>query len=341
MSSPIDQRFAYICVMATVAVIGAGLSGLVVSRTLAQSHDVAVFEKSRGTGGRMATRRADPFEFDHGAQFFTARTPGFREFLEPLIEAGAVAAWPALFAELRRGQVVDRRQWSSDHPHYVGAPAMNAIGKELASGLDVRLDTAVTSLARNGTRWRLAGDGLRPLGEFDWVIVTAPAPQASELLASTSLAAAAAKIRMHACYALLLGFDEDPDLPWQAALVNNADISWISVNSSKPGRPVSPSLVVHSTNSWADSHADDDIETVRRHLLNECHAVTGIDTSAAVFADVHRWRYANIDQQDGDLYALDTDQKLAACGDWFVHGRVEGAFCSGDALARRISEEPL
>ncbi len=322
--------------MSKIAVIGAGLAGLVVSRKLAQAHDVVVFEKSRGVGGRMSTRRAGPFDFDHGAQFFTAQSTAFRTFLEPLIEAGHIGNWPARFAELRREQIVESRQWGNVHPHYVGVPAMNSFGKALASGLDVRLHTPVTSLTRNGARWQLVGDRQQPLGEFDWVIVTAPAAQAADLLTSTSIASAAAGVRMHACYALLLGFDEAVDLPWQAALVHDADISWISVNNSKPGRAASSSLVVHSTNAWADAHADDDIDAVRRHLLEECREVTGIDTASATFVDVHRWRFANVDRQDGDLYALDSDQRLAACGDWFVRGRVEGAFGSADALAERL-----
>ena len=321
--------------MSTIAVIGAGLAGLVVARRLEQSNDVVLFEKSRGFGGRMGTRRAGAFEFDHGAQFFTAQTQVFQKFLESLIEAGVVADWPARFVELRRDQVAESRQWSDDYPHYVGSPGMNAIGKALASGLDVRLDTAVTSLSRKRERWQLAGDGQTPLGEFDWVVVTAPAAQAADLLAPTALASAAASVRMHACYALLLGFDEAVNLPWEAAVVRDADISWISVNSSKPGRPSSSSLVVHSTNAWADAHVDDDVESVRRHLLGEFRDVTGID-SAAAFVDVHRWRYANVDRQQGDSFALDPDQQLAACGDWFVRGRVEGAFSSANALAEQL-----
>ena len=228
------------------------------------------------------------------------------------------------------------RAWDGENPHYVGFPAMNAVGKALASGLDIRLETAVRSLAQDGARWQLFGDGQRLLGEFDWVVVTAPAGQAAELLAPTSIAAAAANARMHACYALLLGFDKPVDLPWQAAIVHDADISWISVNNSKPGRPESFSVVVHSTNAWANAHMDSDLGAVQRHLAGEFSAVTGIDVGAASFVDLHRWRYANADRHDGDLYALDTGQRLAACGDWFVKGRVEGAFTSARALAAAL-----
>jgi len=284
----------------------------------------------------MATRRAGPFEFDHGAQFFTVQTKAFQAFIEPLLNTGVVADWPARFAELQRDRIVANRGWGSETPHYVGLPAMNAVGKALASDLDIRLETAVRSLARDGARWQLFGDGQRLLGEFDWVVVTAPAEQAAELLAPTSIAAAAANVRMQACYALLLGFDMPVDLPWQAAIVHDADISWISVNNSKPGRPESFSLVVHSTNAWANTHMDRDLEAVQHHLAGEFSAVTGIDIGAASLVDLHRWRYANAERHDGDLYALDTGQQLAACGDWFVKGRAEGAFTSARALAAAL-----
>jgi predicted NAD/FAD-dependent oxidoreductase len=144
---------------------------------------------------------------------------------------------------------------------------------------------------------------------------------------------------MHACFALLLGFDEPLDLTWDAALVHDADISWVSVNSSKPGRPASFSFVAHSTNAWADAHVDEDAALVRRHLTDEFRKVTGIDAAAAACIDLHRWRYANVDKQDGEPYALDAGRRLALCGDWFVRGRVEGAFTSARALAERLLQE--
>ena len=76
--------------MAKIAVIGAGLAGLTVARELSQYHQVTVFEKSRGVGGRLATRYAGDYEFDHGAQFFTAKSPQFQAFLKPLIDQGVV-----------------------------------------------------------------------------------------------------------------------------------------------------------------------------------------------------------------------------------------------------------
>ena len=87
--------------------------------------------------------------------------------------------------------------------------------------------------------------------------------------------------------ALMLGMETAPDLPWQAALVRDADISWISVNSSKPGRPATTSFVVHSTNTWADEHFDDSIDAIRAYMLEQFASVTGIDESRLCHIDLH------------------------------------------------------
>ena len=134
------------------------------------------------------------------------------------------------------------------------------------------------------------------------------------------------------------GFARPLDLPWEAARMDNADISWISVNSSKPGRKSAFTLLVHSTNAWASEHVDADKSRVREHLLGEASAVCGTDLRAADHCDLHRWRYANIDRQGGPDYYIDDEARLAACGDWFVRGRIEAAFTSANTLAMRLRE---
>lgn len=323
--------------MTRIAIIGAGLSGLVVARQLSDLGDVTVFEKSRGYGGRMATRYEQGFEFDHGAQFFTARSAAFIEFLQPLISCGAVAAWNARFAELPNDGILTTRDWDDTFPHYVGAPRMNAIGQFLADGLAIRLNTTVAGLSREGGGWRLADSDGRALGSFDWVVSSMPAAQTTAIAPGDSrLRSVAEDMRMQSCFALMLGFDQPRSLPWQAALVHGADISWVSINSSKPGRPEHFTLVVHSTNAFADSHIDDNLGVVREHLLGETSGVVGIDCSAAVLCRLQRWRYANADKQEGAPFFIDADTGLAACGDWFRRGRVEAAFTSGFELAAEL-----
>lgn len=326
--------------MAKIAIIGAGLAGLTVARRLVKKHDVFVFEKSRGAGGRVATRYAGDFEFDHGAQFFTARTESFQSFLQPLIDVGVVADWQARFAEFEHSNMATLRSWGEDHPHYVGAPRMNSIGKTLSAGLNIAFETAVTAIARSRNGWTLSDGSGRQSGPFDWLVMTTPAAQTAALAeALPELVAYCDERRMLGCFALMLGFEEPLELQWQAALVRDADISWISVNSSKPARKRPFTMVVHSTNAWADAHINDDIDFVLRRMLEEASLVTGKDLRRAAHRQVQRWRYANIERQAGPAYFIDDERRLAACGDWCVRGRIEAAFTSASDLAASLVEK--
>ncbi len=326
--------------MARIAIIGAGLAGLHVARELGRANDVTVLEKSRGAGGRLATRRALDWQFDHGAQFFTARTQAFRTFLEPLVADGIVAHWPARFAEITGTEITAERLWSDDYPHYAGLPGMNAIGEYLAADVDLCLGARVERLVRNAAGWSLLfGDG-GTTESFDWVVVTAPAAQTGKLLpADSPLAETACDAPMRSCFALMLGFESSPALSFDAALVRGRDISWISVDSSKPGRGGKASIVVHATNAWADANLERPLDEVREHMLGEFELATGFDASDAAHVDVQRWRYANIDKQAARPVQIDASRQLGICGDWLIRGRVESAFTSAERLLAALQSE--
>ena len=282
----------------------------------------------------MATRRSEPYHFDHGAQFFRAQSQQFQEFIAPLIAAGVVAPWQARFAEINNGSMGAVRVWDADFPHYVGVPSMSAVGKYLSQGLDIRLNTRVGAMHRAQGKWQLFNSSGNALGEHDWLVCSAPAPQSLDLLGEhIDLTELADNAPMQACFSLMLGFSEPLALDFDAALVRGQDISWISVNSSKPGRGDAYCLLVHSTNNWADAHIDDDRASVIDYLCQQSSQAIGQDISHAEHKAVHGWRYANVAKQSGTTYYLDAERKLALCGDWFIRGRVESAYTSATHLA--------
>ncbi|MBT8436782.1 MAG: FAD-dependent oxidoreductase [Gammaproteobacteria bacterium] len=323
--------------MKRIAIIGAGIAGLTLAREIHRLARVTVFEKSRGFGGRMATRQAKPYQFDHGAQFFTAKSEPFASFLKPYIASGHVARWDAEFVEIESDNIICRRNWKDGPPHYVCAPKMNALAKQMAADLDVVLQTRVTRIAGMKSRWRLYDENQVSLGEFDWVVLAIPARQALDLMPESfaDLGIIAAK-QMLGCYSLMLGFKQVLSLGWQAAFVSGADISWISNDSSKPGRPDCETLLVHSTNRWAEQNLEADHDRVVAYLLAELERVIRHDVSGADHVSLQRWRYANIARQNGADFLIDPGQKLAAVGDWCIHGRIESAYLSGFRLAREL-----
>lgn len=325
--------------MKKVAIIGAGIAGLTVANLLKDDTEITIFEKSRGVSGRVSTRRAEPYFFDHGAQFIKATNPDFTAFITPMIEAGVIKRWDARFAEIDRNQIIATRQWDHDNPHYVGVPSMNAIGKYLSQGLNIALSTKVEQLSKQGDKWFLYDQGKQLLGKFDWVILAIPPQQALSLLPVSLLEHAKLQSQtMQACFALMLGFNDPLPLTFDVALVHNQDISWISVNNTKPGREGAYSLLVHSTNKWADEHIEDNPTKVLQHLAQQVSYVIGHNALQAEHQAMHAWRYANLGKQSGETHLLNGNENIGLCGDWFIHGRVEAAFCSGYELAKNLRE---
>ena len=128
---------------------------------------------------------------------------------------------------------------------YVGVPSMNKIAKHLAKELNIHINTRIISLKRDDA-WQLTDESGQLYSDFDWVISTTPAPQAAELLPKTFMYSKDIKgVKMHACFSLMLGFSESLPLEFDAAHVIHSDLSWIAVNSHKPGREGRFALVVH------------------------------------------------------------------------------------------------
>lgn len=323
--------------MKKIAVIGAGMAGISFARALQPSATITLFDKSRGIGGRLSTRRAGDYAFDHGAQFFTARSEAFQQTIQPLVAQGIVAAWNPIIASFDGATLKNTTQWQ--HPHYVGVPGMSAVGKALAEGLDVHRQTRIAAIKRAGDGWRLADDQQQDLGCFDWVVSAAPAEQTAALMPSSFAHQAVVTGRhMQPSFALMLGFQQPLALDFDVAKVTNSAVSWLAVNSSKPGRKPGYSVLVHADHQWAAQHLEEDREAVIAALCDHTSRLLGHDVATANHIDLHRWRYAIIDPQQGSGFLLDRKQRLAACGDWCVGGRVEAAFQSGIQLAEALSQ---
>lgn len=323
--------------MRKIAIIGCGLAGLTLAHLLRPFAEIQLFDKARRAGGRLASRSAGSFHFDTGAQFFTVKTKRFAEFIQPLIEQQVIQRWDADFVEFSSSKQIARRKWNADYPHYVGSPNMQAIAQALAGNLNIQFNCQITQLQQRGAKWSLFSGDKLVADNIDWVVCCLPAKQTADLLPEHfENLNAIEKTQMLACYALMLGFDEPPELDWQAALVSDAIISWMSVNSSKPARPEAFSMVIQANNQWAEQHLHQADQTITQLMLTEVERISGINTANASHIDLKRWVYANLPAQVGQPAYLDTELKLAACGDWCIQGRVEAAFSSADALAQQL-----
>ena len=328
-----------------VAVIGAGISGLMAARTL-QDHGipVTVFDKGRGVGGRMSARRTETGgSFDHGAQYFTARDPRFVRYVDSWVEQGLVGRWPdqangsdQKIVVIEAGSIQSE---SSSQDRFVAVPAMNAICKHLASDLNVHLNTRIDKITAVAEGVALTDQDGNDLGVFDQLIVSAPAAQTSELLVDfPAVAKPVVDIKMKACYAAMVTFDNPITDQWVGAFLHESFLSWTARNSSKPGRDQAQEhVVIHATPEWTAEHWEDDPNEVAEAMMQEFWRVTGIARRESTHLQVHRWKYAIAATDVSVGCFTDESTVVVACGDWANGSRVEGAFLSGMAAAGRIT----
>lgn len=325
--------------MSRIAIIGGGIGGVSLARALTEQggHEITLFEKGRGVGGRMATRRADPFRFDHGAQCFTIRTPEFAALLNPLIEAGVVAEWQGPVVNIEGGRVTSDRVWVERH--FVGAPDMNRLAHFWAEGLNVRTGIEVAPLdARSGEAWHLADLAGTPLGTFDLVFSTTTPHQTLALFGPYGPTDAPINAcSMKPCYALMLGFNRPVAPEWIAAKVQDGPVRWISVNSSKPGRDKSQTtFVVHARSGWSNTRLEQDPAETQALMAAAFLTATGIDPAAADYATLHRWKSALVRRSPKPGPWWNSALGLGATGDWALSSRIEDVVLMARSLARKV-----
>lgn len=326
-----------------IAVIGAGLSGLSCAESLQKAgHNVIVFEKARGVGGRMSTRRTDDdFQCDHGAQYFTARDPLFVAELERWIDAGAAQQWHPLLH--RPEQSSNDISTKKETQRFVGTPGMNAPLHFLSQDLNILTSTMVTGITRRESLWQVqtVQNDSTATHQFDAVILAIPSPQAIALLPDSchDLRALCEQHAMFACWALMLRFDQRVAIDFDAMFVNTGPLSWIARNSSKPGRPDSEVWLLHASRAWSAEHLENSPEQVSDDLQTAFCEATGLAMTdcAPSFWSAHRWRYSQADTATNPPGAAwDPAQLIGMCGDWLHGGRVEGAWLSGHQMAQQL-----
>ncbi len=326
---------------ATVAVIGAGVAGLTCARELAQAGlDVRVFEKSRGKGGRCATRRVDGLRFDTGAQYLTPEGQVFRELVGRWEGSGVVARWNARFGSSRRGTV---RPLGEEKPRYVGVPGMSSLAGALAGDLAIEFRRHVTELRRLERGWEIGFDEPSSRAQAAWVVLALPAPQAAELTASCcpGLHEPLASVAMTPCLAGMLRFEEPLPVALDAVFFEDHALVYAARESSKPGRPAEECWVVHAGNEFSSKKLEASPASFARRLCDGLTDGLGIAPAVPRIVLGHAWRYASVRGPLGETSLLSVEERIGACGDWAGRSKVETAFDSGRDLAARISRAAL
>lgn len=334
-----------------IAIIGAGLSGLVAANRLALAgHEVTVFEKSRGFGGRMATRYKSgdrSVKFDHGTSFLSANGTGFKSFLNQYADTGVLRKWTNKFLYEDTDTITEVSATPGGDDLYIASNGMNTIGKLLQRLIDVRTETRVGGITYFGKNrgnkraWMVNLDS-QDVFEADAIVIAVPSTQAYGIIQT-----AADELSIRQIIREIDDVSYDPDLTfmfsfgkqeipdWEAKKMVNPVVSLIINESSKRDFGGDLNVVVHTTPEFAIKYQKDSRDIAQHEVLKVLMTELGSFAATPVWQDVHFWRYARARKSLNIPFfeCSDADQPLAIIGDYFMGTDAEAAYNSAVALA--------
>lgn len=308
----------------TTVIIGAGIAGLVLAQKLtAAGANVSVLEKSRGYGGRMATKRVGESVYDQGAQYFTVRDPEFAELVEGWRGRGLVKNWP-----------------DSPHRRLVGAPSMTAVPKALAEGLEILREHKVTAARRHECGcWELDVENAG-IVRAERVLFTCPVPQALAVLQAggvvlpETVAKELGALEYHPCLALLVTLAGPSAVPADGQALAEGPVRWIADNVKKGlAQPVPAAVTIHASAEFAQANYGLPEADVAARLLPALAHLLG---APVVATTLHRWKFSEPKTTHAERCVWLPELALGFAGDAFGGPKVEGAVLSGLALAARV-----
>lgn len=320
-------------------VIGAGISGLIAARRLQKAGwEVQVLEKSRGLGGRMATRRIKDARFDHGAQYFTMHSMFFRSLVEDLQDQELVKGWCRGFLNTDRQLIMDGYQ------RFYAPRGMNSIAKFIAEPLTIHQNTQVTQLTQHEKTWSLKTQEGQSL-ETDALILSAPVPQSLSLLEQAENLSLSEKqhdqlkqIKYDPCLALMATLDGPSGLQEPGAIRITDPMSpllWIADNVQK-GISSTPCITVHGTPHFSRKYWKHPREAAGALLWEAAQRYVSANL---VTQQTHGWRFAQPQTvTEKKSFLLESRVPLILAGDAFgdLNNLIEGAALSGLDAAQQL-----
>lgn len=343
--------------MFDVAVIGAGMAGLSCAQRLRQAgYSVAVVEKSRGAGGRVATRRVQGTRADHGARYLEPQGDAVQGLIEVLVDRHILKLWTDSVWEFKQGKLS-----AISTSCYVAPAGMNAVGKYLAHDLDIWYGRRVQAISRTDSQmWQLSlevtDDNLEIPQELiaKAVVVAIPAPQAlmfldAEIGLSSDFLDKLRSVEYDPCITVMAGYPvgKQQDLSnlnpqWKSvSFPDHADLAWVGLDSTKRLDPQQPVFVVHSSANFADRHLESvDLPTVGQELLDRTSESLISWLKDPEWLQVHRWRYAFCGNPlPVSCLPAGGNLPLVCAGDLCGEGQIEAALRSGLAAANWVNSQ--
>lgn len=350
-----------------VAIIGAGSAGLAAAQELnRRGIPTTIYEERPDIGGRNTTRQVAGCVIDHGAQNVKSPTAALQQLILSSLEPDGTPAYdigrPVWIFDAA-GNIGDGDPQLNAEPKWGWPSGINRLSQAMAAGIDIRTGVAVQRVVATGNPpvYTLVDPAGNALGEAHALLLTAPAPETSAIIAASTIdqelqeqilhGLAAASYRR--CLSIALAYPRRPAVPWYA-LVNpdrGHAITWLACEHDKPGHaPASLGLMIaQMSHTFSQEHWDaaepgtygsdgTPLPPVIAHVDRLVQRLIATDLGAPRWADLYRWPYALPDSSADFAHLNSTGSGLFFAGDYVTaQGRVHLAIESGWDIASQIA----
>ena len=340
----LDER---VIVSLDAVIIGAGIAGLSCARVLADAgKSVRVIEKSRGLGGRCATRRTDSGPVDHGLGFYHGTDADFHAALLAADPEGALDGWPTRI--VGGGTPCKPRSFAPNGFRLAFRDGMTTFPKSLAADVPVDFESrAVRVRTESHAEVELeSGEAIAARN----LVLALPGPQAHQLIHGVdsssehlrSFGRVLDMIGTVSSLTVLAGYGPDSTPPdWDVFYPDDSGILQQLVNESSKRDLGEAVLVVHAFPAWSSTMLEEDPAVWSREVLGEVARVVGPWAAEPAWLQTQRWRYARTDGGPAlkePLYVTSAVRGgLGLAGEFFAPGGgVQAAWRSGRKLAELL-----
>lgn len=308
----------------SVAIIGAGLSGLSCAQALqAAGIGVRVFERAADIGGRCATQLWQGHLVDTGVQYFTAQSGEFKKELLTRLRQFRPIVSPIFDAN--RHAIPN-----TCGPRFYVLQGNSYFAHVLSHGLRIQLNTEVKTVAFHGATVKCLGDSFRAL------VSALPGPQTAEIfglktppaeynscLVALLEYAGANPGQTRECYGRILA---DRGGALQASYCENNKVGRIVGNKTV--------FVVEATPRYSLEHAGAPQEKYLPELVREHEDTWGIPTGQLSASYGLLWKYAR--PRTGTQADVALPPGAFLCGDSRTEATVENVWLDGQKAAQEV-----
>jgi|TARA_S200000501_G_scaffold14733_1_gene13028 renalase len=316
--------------MKKISIIGTGLSAIFSAIHLRKNTDLEInlFDKARGLGGRLATRRAEDGKFDHGAQYFSIERISNLPEIQMLINEGVISN-------------------IEDKDIYFSPDGMTNIAKKLLMDFNIFKEHKLVSIDKENENYKLFFENGSTFNS-DYIIMSCPMPQSLEILNKSkidfdnNLIKALEDLNYFPCIVVMIKSEiKLSNLDKHIGTdVDSKNISWIGDNYRKKVSSIENYYTIQCSPEFSYENFENEYDETNEKLKHDMEKIFG---SNYQILSNHKWRYSipkNFYQGDNSLVINEKDF-LGLCGDIFTNGRFDGAITSGLSIADKFLKNEL